>query len=186
MLLGQVMSNTLQNTVSSFLCLFCSPWSNDPCSPCIMLILLFLPPTLQFCSCDVMLLNMSHLGWLTHTCRMNCVSNVTSSFMWMMILNAWLDIGPEVFQLCEQPVQPKCPFPISSAWKGTDWVCMSPGPFVGPSSEMKGTTWPQLMSPVVLLVYYISQLLNEGQERQKQVVIVHQSTSRGSFLTGVK
>jgi len=48
------------------------------------------------------------------------------------------------------------------------------------------TTTANLLSPVVLLVCYISQLLNEGQERQNQVVIVHQSTSRGSFLPGDK
>lgn len=52
--------------------------------------------------------------------------------------------------------------------------------------ERHNMTTADVLSPVVLLGYYISQLLNEGQERQKQVVIVHQSTSRGSFLTGVK
>lgn len=44
------------------------------------------------------------------------------------------------------------------------------------------TSIDDLLSPVVLLVCYIFQLLNEGQERQNQVVIFHQSTSRGSFL----
>lgn len=147
MLLGQLMSVTLQNIIHSFLCLFCSPWSDDPCSPYVMLILLFLHPALPFCSCSVMLLKVSHLGWVICTCRMNCVSNTTSSFMWMMILNACLDMGPEgVFQLCEQPMQPKWPSPISSAWKETDWVCTSPGPLVGPSSGMKGTSRPQLIS----------------------------------------
>lgn len=44
------------------------------------------------------------------------------------------------------------------------------------------TTIDDLLSPVVLVVCYISQLLNEGQEKQNQVAIFHQSTLRGSFL----
>lgn len=138
MLLGQLMSITFQNTVSSFLYLFCSPWSDDPCCPCVMLILLFLHPALQFCSCNVVLLKVSHLASVICTCRMNFVSNTTSPFVWMMILNAWLDMGPErVFQLCEQPMQSKRPFPISSAWKWADWMCMSPELLGGPSAWMK-------------------------------------------------
>lgn len=50
--------------------------------------------------------------------------------------------------------------------------------------ERRITATTDLLSP--FLVCFVSQLLNEGQERQNQTVIVHQFTSRGSFLTGHK
>lgn len=42
--------------------------------------------------------------------------------------------------------EPKQPFPVSSVWRETGWMFISPRPLVGPSSGMKDVSRPQLIS----------------------------------------